>query len=91
MKIQVKNDEVETVRGTGQSGRPYEMRKQAAYLLQGEEVRRIELMLGRDQSPYAPGFYSIDDRSYEVDRFGNLKIGRLVLAPLVGTALKVAS
>lgn len=91
MKIQVKHDEIETIRGTGQSGRPYEMRKQAAYLFQGEEVRRIELMLGRDQSPYAPGFYGIDDRSFEVDRFGNLKIGRLVLTQTAGTTLQAAN
>lgn len=91
MKIQVKSTDVETLRGTGKSGKAYEMRKQAAYLLQDEEVRRIELLLNREQAPYPPGFYAVDDRSYEVDNFGNLKIGRLILTPLAERALKAAS
>lgn len=90
MKIQVKSTDVETLRGTGRNGRPYEIRKQTALLLIDDEVRKLEIPLGRDQSPYALGFYEVDPRSFEVDRFNNLAIGRLVLSPLRAAGLKTA-
>lgn len=83
MKIQIKSTEVETIKGNSRAtGKPYEIRKQGALFQNGDEVRKMNVMLGRDQSPYAPGLYEVDASSFDVNNFGDLFINRLVLSPL---------
>ena len=81
MKIRVKSVEVETVRIKGRNGE-FDSRRQSGYIETGDEIRRVDVPLLRDQTPYALGLYMIDDRSYRVNDFGRLEIGRLVLSPL---------
>jgi len=81
MKIRVKSTEVETVRIRGKRG-DFDSRRQTAYLETADEVRRVEVQLGKDQSPYAPGVYGVHESSFRVNDFSRLEIGRLVLDPL---------
>lgn len=82
MRIVIKSTNVEVKKGTGRaSGRAYEIREQIALLMHNDEIRKIFVPLGRDQNPYAVGDYEISPESFEVNRFGNLEIGRLHLMP----------
>jgi len=85
VKIRVKSTEVETVRIRGKGG-DFDSRRQVAYIETAEEVRKVEVQLGKDQSPYAVGLYGIDDASFRVNQFGRLEVGRLILTPLSASA-----
>jgi hypothetical protein len=84
MRILIKSTNVEVKKGVGRaSGKAYEIREQVAFVSHNDEVRKVNVPLGRDQSPYAVGEYEISPDSFEVNRFGNLEIGRLHLMPAV--------
>lgn len=91
MKIEVKSSEIEIRRGTSpKTGKPYELKEQWARMHHDDEIRKFKIILGRDQSPYAPGVYVIGADSYRVNDFGDLIIGRLVLTPVGAGVTKVA-
>ena len=63
------------------SGKPYSIRTQEAWAQFNGETRRVKLTLGREQPAYAEGVYDLDDASFEVNRWGEFAIGRVVLKP----------
>jgi hypothetical protein len=82
MRLTVKSTNVEVKKGTSRSsGKAYEIREQTAFLVANDEIRKVNVPLNRDQSAYAVGEYEIGPDSFEVNRFGNLEIGRLHLVP----------
>ena len=77
MKIEIQNAHVDEFSGTSnRTGRPFTIRKQEAWAhLPGEPYpRAISIPLGREQSPYAPGTYALDPKSFFVDKFGSLSL-----------------
>jgi len=86
MKFVIESAKVVEQSGTSaKNGKPYTIRKQAAYaqIVDSDGVvckSRIELQLDNQQAPYAVGNYTLDDRSFIVGDFGSLRIGRVVLA-----------
>jgi hypothetical protein len=88
IKVTVKSEAFETKSGTSRkTGQGYSIREQTGYAHIGEEVRKITLSLGREQSVYAVGGYIVDDASFTTDNFGGLVVGRLVLKPLAAQVL----
>lgn len=81
MHIEIKDNTVEVKRGTGKSGRDYEISEQTGYMVTQDERRRIVIALRKGQTPFAPGAYVLADDSFSVDDYGQLKIGRLTIIP----------
>lgn len=82
MHIEVKDMSVEIKKGVAaRTGKAYEIHEQSGYLVTADERKKITLSLRHGQQPYAAGRYSIGDESFDVDSFGQLKIGRLHLQP----------
>lgn len=42
----------------------------------------LNIDVDRQQQPYQPGLYLIDERSFYIDRFKSLAVGRLYLRPI---------
>ena len=83
-KIIVKSATFETRKGTSKkSGAAYEMREQTAYIDTGHDFPdRFKLMLDRDQAPYQPGEYVIE-QPLVVGDFDSLAVARHIkLTPL---------
>lgn len=89
LKIVIKSSEVHA-RKINSKGREIEFRDQDGFLHHNEEVRKIRVPLGRDQSPYAPGNYTVSADSFRVNDYGDLAVGRLVLSPLGAGVTKAA-
>lgn len=87
MKIEIANVNVRNQSGTSQrTGKAYSMNKQEAYLhLDGQPYPvRFEFNLAEGAQPYQKGFYTVNDKSFIVDRFGSLGVsGQLDLIPVV--------
>lgn len=81
IRIEIKSTDIQLKSGVGRSGRPYEIREQAAFCAIGDELRRIRLTLDRNQTAYPPGLYTLDATSITVDQWGGLGL-RPVLRPL---------
>lgn len=90
MKIVIKSAQFDIRRGISKAGKPYELRVQTALLHRDDEVQKFNVILGRDQTPYAPGNYVLGDDSFRVNDFGDLVIGRLNLSPVGAGVSKVA-
>lgn len=91
MHIEIKDTTVEVKRGIAQrTQKAYEIQEQSAYLVTSDERKKIVIGLRHGQQPYAVGRYLIGDDSFQVDNFGGLKIGRLVLTPHTVQSAKVA-
>ena len=95
MKIEILSSEVTEHSGVGKtSGKPFHMRKQKAFAhLEGQKYP-IEFVLNvpNDRQPYAPGFYTIDETTFYVDKFRGLALSQeMKLVPAGSTAqLKTA-
>lgn len=98
IKIEVVSAEVATKSGTSsRTGKPYSIREQVGYAHVTDRAGapkkfpvEIKVPLSDDQTPYAPGFYTVAPCSFYVDRFGGLTIG-LELEPLAAAkAIKAA-
>lgn len=77
IKIEIESQTVVTRSGTSQkTGKPYTIREQAALLFRdGEKYpERIKLTLDDGLTPYAPGFYSLHDSSFSVNRYDALQV-----------------
>lgn len=89
IRISIETSEVTEVRGiSNRTRQPFTLRKQAAWAFvtdrQGHPQPhpvRMELLLDKEQQPYAPGQYALAPSSVYVDRFGGLKLAPK-LAPL---------
>ncbi len=46
----------------------------------------LNIDIEKGQQPYQPGVYVVDDRSFYLDRFRQLAVGKLVLRPAVAQA-----
>lgn len=90
MKIVVNSAEFEVRSGTSKAGKPYQLRVQQGFMHHAGEVRKFNIILGRDQTPYAPGNYTIGADSFSVNDFGDLIIRRLNLSPIGAGVTKVA-
>lgn len=87
MKIEIVSSEIREQAGTSQkTGKSYYIRKQQAFAhLDGQKYPvAFVLHVPNDRQPYVPGFYSIDETSFYVDRFGALGLFQeLKLVPVV--------
>lgn len=87
MKIEIVSSEIREQAGTSQkTGKPYHIRKQQAFAhLEGQKYPvSFVLNVPNDRQPYTSGFYSIDETSFYVDRFGGLGLSQeLRLVPFV--------
>lgn len=87
MKIEIVSADVREQSGVSQkTGKNYHIRKQQAFAhLDGQRYPvSFVLNVSHDCQPYAAGFYSIDDTSFYVDRFGRLGLPQeLKLVPVV--------
>jgi len=62
------------------TGKPYTIREQSAYAyLGGIYPQLFKLNLQDGQNPYGAGKYQLHTSSLEVNRYGNLAIGRVLL------------
>ncbi len=62
-------------------GNKYE--KQVAYISLPDKRYPVEMKIFvSSEGPFMPGNYVIDDKSFQVNNYGDLKIGRLVLNPV---------
>lgn len=88
IKIEVRSTVVTNVSGTSKNGKPFSIDKQEgwAHFPDQPYPLRIEISLGRNSTAYAPGFYKFDAKSFYVDRFNSLTLGRLELVPMAATA-----
>lgn len=89
LRIVIKSAEVHA-RTITSKGREITFRDQDGFLHHNEEVRKIRVPLGKDQSPYAPGNYTVGDDSFRVNDYGDLAIGRLNLMPIAAGTTRAA-
>lgn len=99
IKIVVLSPEFKSHSGTSaKNNKPYEFRTQTAYVYvinreTGKPVEipeKIEVMLDKDQAPYARGDYELDSSSLYVSRNGRLEVSpRLVRIRETNPAAKV--
>jgi hypothetical protein len=88
MRIEVTSEKVVENSGTSaKNGKPYTIRKQAAYahIADADGVvckQRLEIQLDRMDEPYKVGAYTLHDSSFMVGDFGSLRLGRVVLQPI---------
>lgn len=79
MKIEIKNEQMESKLITPKSGADaFTVYEQEGRLALNGEVRNLTIS-SRTNSPYPKGMYQIAEKSYYVDSFGGIKLGRLVL------------
>jgi hypothetical protein len=89
LKFVIKSTDVET-RKVVSKGREFHFRGQTAFMHHDEEVRKVRVPLGDDQTAYAPGTYTVSDDSFTVGNYGDLEIGRLVLTPIASGVQKAS-
>jgi len=81
MRIQIRSVDVEVKSGISKAGKPYSIPEQKAYVVDDEMVLPFRVSLGRDQSPFAPGFYSLSASSFGITPWGSLELERVKLEP----------
>lgn len=93
LRVEIKSNLVQEISGTSKAGKPYHMRKQAAWAYTFDQMgalnpfpERIEFSLADGQEPYQVGNYSLSPASFFVGDFHSLSIGRPVLVPLAAAA-----
>lgn len=98
IKIEIASTDVGVKSGVAvKTGKPYSIREQQAfaYVLDRDGQpqkypQAIRINLRDDQAPYAVGLYTVDPRSFYVDRFDNLALGLVIRAPAAPAAVKAA-
>jgi len=93
MRFKIKSAEIMVKRGTAKAtGQPFEIRSQHVFMENPitEEVIRFEVALGRDQSPYAPGVYTLSPESFVKGDYGDLTLGRVQFLPVSATSARAA-
>lgn len=76
MKFEIANDEVRAKNKTTQSGEHYISRAQDGYLfVEGQKYPTpVVIDIPRDGQPYPVGFYTLDEDSFYVNRYGRLDV-----------------
>lgn len=86
MKVEITSTETKTISGvSSRTNKPYNLNKQKGYLhLEGQKYpSAFEFTLADNATPYPNGFYTVDESSFFIDRFGSLNVsGSLKLVPL---------
>lgn len=93
LKIEIpQNAQVQTRSGTRQDGSPYTMCWYDAYLHVPNKPYPKEFRISVKQGVQLPtGFFTIDDSSYYVDRYGALQVSReMKLNPIVQESRKAS-
>jgi len=82
MKIEILNEEMEekTIRPKN-GNEPFTLYEQYGRIQLNDEIRKLTLTNNAYQ-PYKKGVYQVDPKSYYVDQFGSLKMGKLILKPV---------
>lgn len=90
LRIEIKSSNIQEISGTSKAGKPYHMRKQAAWAYTYDPMgslnpfpERIEFSLADGQEPHAVGNYTLSPAAFYVGDFHSLAIGRPVLEPLL--------
>ncbi|MDT8385161.1 MAG: single-stranded DNA-binding protein [Gammaproteobacteria bacterium] len=84
-KIEIKTTEIDVFTGNSKkTGNPFSIRNQFGWIHLRDKPYPMELKIQLDdqQQPYPPGEYQVDEKSFVIDRFQNLSVGRLKLLPL---------
>jgi hypothetical protein len=87
LRIEVKSNLFQQISGTSKAGKPYSMRKQAAYAYTYDQMgtpnpypERIEFNLADGQEPWPIGQYTLSPACFYVaGDFKELSIGRPIL------------
>jgi|SRR5665647_1466032 len=89
LRIEVKSPLVQEISGTSKAGKPYHIRKQAAWAYTYDPMgalnpfpERIEFTLADGQDPHPVGNYTLSPQSFFVGDFHSLSIGRPILEPI---------
>lgn len=84
-----------TIKNGPKAGQQTTFHEQEAYIFLMDQdgnprpypmLTTLNIDVERGQQPYAPGVYVVDDRSFYLDRFRQLSVGKLVLRPAVAQA-----
>jgi len=92
IKIEVQSTAIDIVQGVSQkTNKPYKLNIQTAYFHDPEEAYpvKMKILLDEGQPPYNKGEYTLDPKSFYVDRNGSLALS-IKLAPLVGDIKKAS-
>lgn len=83
MRLEIKSDQVETFEGVAaKTGKPFSMRIQYAFVAMNDgEIRKVRIILDRDQPAYKRGFYRLHEDSFTVGNYGDIQV-RPVLEPV---------
>ena len=57
-------------------GASFQVQSQTGILQAGRFVYPMNIRLGNEQAPYAPGEYLVDDESFGIDEYDNVSIRR---------------
>ena len=79
MKIEIVSAEIREQSGVSQkTGKNYHIRKQQAFAhLDGQKYPvAFTLNVPNDRHPYSPGFYTIDETTFYIDKFGGLAVSQ---------------
>lgn len=75
--IEITDTTVSTRSGTSaRTNKPYTINEQTAYVHKKGQVypEKISINLEQNQPPYSAGKYTLDDRSFYVDRYGSIAV-----------------
>jgi hypothetical protein len=90
LRVIIEDGTVNTRSFPAKEGRDaFQAKSQTGILQCGKFVYPLNIRLGADQSPYAPGEYIVDDESFGVDEYDNVSIRRGGLK--MKSALKMAA
>ena len=82
MNIEIRDLNIENISGTSKrTQKPYSFNKQEGWLHQPDKPYpvSVDITLEDNASAYPKGIYKIDERSFYVDSFNRLSVGRLLL------------
>lgn len=82
MKIEIRDTKTDNKSGVAKAtGKPYSINEQRGYVhLDGQPYpKEIKFSIKDGSTAYVPGFYSLSDASFFVNKFGGLTVGTLSL------------
>lgn len=95
IRIEVESTSVDERHGISAKNKPWTMREQKVYAHVLEESGKpakypvkCKVLLEENQSPYQPGFYTIDPRSIQVGEYEALGFERMKLVPAAPAVAK---
>jgi hypothetical protein len=98
LRIEIKSNLIQEISGTSKAGKPYHMRKQAAWAYTYDQMgalnpfpERIEFTLADGQEPFQVGIYTLSPASFFVGDFHSLALGRPILESMAVSAQRAAA